>query len=364
MLCIRYLLLASMTLFLSATVMAQEVADNTQDLIITSIPGSPSASEVLNSSDPDLNEQELKITYNPKDFEGISDKSGNKQQLLKSLRDEMKLSTDNSIVKIPQAPVTNEQMQNIELLNESELQLFLGKKQKFLERVSKVMGFFHLKPKMVNKVLNEINNQFYNSSRVIATSNSIGGTLMFSLSGGLALPKKIVEKLENRSLGKFIPKSGGFAYLLGIGVGVARHIQKNGHPNWILDVFIDVERLKSSVTGFALASLAGTFGIAYELREGSLKSESIDTTYAGVAGIFKQSENQFGWATTGGVSFPPIIDDIFVFTTVTTRHYLLRVNFSKFKEASIENTKAFLLSWMEKTGLRKGPSPLCSEVLL
>jgi hypothetical protein len=255
-------------------------------------------------------------------------------------------------------------MQKLELLNEPELQSFLGKKQKFLARMSKVLTFFRLKPKIVNKVLNEVNNKFYNSSRLIANSNSVGGTVMFSISGGLALPKKIVEKLENRAVGKFIPKSGGFFYLVGLGVGVARHVQPHGRANWVLDVFVDAEKLQSTVTGIAEVSAAGTYGVVYEFREGNFKSQTTKTTYGGVAGVFRQGENQFGWAASTGLSIPPGIGALLVFTDTTTRHYLLRMNFSRIKENYLDNTKALVLSWIEKTGLRKGPAPLCFSAFL
>ena len=59
-------------------------------------------------------------------------------------------------------------------------------------------------------------------------------------------------------------------------MGVARHIQPDGHPNWVLDVFADVEHLKSTLTGIIEVSAAGTYGVVYELREGEIYELVID----------------------------------------------------------------------------------------
>lgn len=364
LLSIRYTLGILLSMILSAPVMAEVLPDNSQDMIITGSLGKTGALESLRSTDPDLDGQALEFSYNPKDYEGNFDTTGNKEQLLESLRAEMKLEQDSSVVKIPVAPSTNEQMQKIETMSEAELQMFLGKKTKFLERMSKVLSFFHLKAKMINKVLNEVNNKFYNSARLIANSNAVGATVMISVSGGIALPRKIVERLEGRSVGKYIPKSGGFAYLLGFGAGFGRHIQPSGRSHWVFDVFVDVERLKKTITGIVEVSTAGTYGVVYELREGSFKSQKTDTTYGGVAGVFRQGEAQFGWAASTGLSFPPGIGAILVFDNETTRHYLLRLDFTKIKKDLTEATQAIVLSWQNAMGLRKGKTSLCLGVFL
>lgn len=356
------LLVLMATPLMASTLNSSSAAEN-QDLIITTVRENSPASEILKSNDPSLSDQEFKFTYDPKDFDGETDTSGTKEQLLKSLRDEMTAIRDPKDLYVPRAPVNAELLQKLESLSESEIQSFIGKKQKFLERMAKALTFMRLKPKFVNKVLAEVNTKFYNSSRLIANSNSAGVAVMFSVSGGLALPRKIVEKLQERSLGKFIPKTGGFAYLLGLGVGISRNVKEDGRAHWVLDVFVDTEKLKSTMTGMIEVSAAGTYGVVYELREGKFKTQTTETSYGGVAGVFRQGTNQFGWAASTGMSFPPGIGAILVFTNETKRHYIVRLDFTKFAGDRLETSKAFILSWMQRTGMKSQASiRLCSQV--
>lgn len=355
---VRTLLIASFILLTAGRLMAAE----DQDLIVTSLGDKAPAAEVIDARDPALAEQDFLFSYDPKDFDGETDTSGTKEQLLKSLREEMMAERNANDLYVPRAPVNEEQLAKLSELNQSEIQSFITKKQKFLERMAKALTSVKFKPKFVNKVLAEVNTKFYNSSRLIANSNSAGLTVMFSVSGGLALPRKIVEKLRDRPLGKYIPKSGGFAYLVGLGFGVSRTVGKNGRPSWVLDVFIDRDKLKSTLTGMVEVSAAGTYGIVYELREGKFKSQTTETSYGGVAGVFRQGETQFGWAASTGMSFPPAIGAFLVFTNETKRHYIFRLDFSKVTENRLENSKAFILSWMQKTGFRTTPrAELCSQ---
>ncbi|MBS1971030.1 MAG: hypothetical protein JSU04_12020 [Bdellovibrionales bacterium] len=363
---VRTFLMASLLLAFTSPVMASTLHNSEstdQDLIVTNVRETSPASDILQASDPALLDQDFAFTYDPKDFDGETDTSGTKEQLLKSLREEMNTARDQKDLYVPRAPVSAELLEKLSSLSEPELQSFLGKKQKFLERMAKALLFLRLKPKFVNKVLAEVNTKFYNSSRLIANSNSAGVAVMFSVSGGLALPRKIVEKLQTRSLGKFIPKTGGFAYLLGLGVGISRTMKEDGRPHWVLDVFVDTEKLKSTMTGMLEVSAAGTYGVVYELREGHFKTQTTETSYGGVAGVFRQGTNQFGWAASTGMSFPPAIGAILVFTNETKRHYIFRLDFTKFAGDRLETSKAFILSWMQRTGMKTKASALnCSEV--
>lgn len=341
---VRSLILTALFMFASAAWAGEKIEG---DLIVTPIRDASDYSQILDANDPQLDNEELSIVYDPKDFPGAT-VAGSKEELLESLRLEME-TPQKTELSIPRAPISHDQLEKLSTLTESEIQAFLGKKQKFLEKMAKALTFIRLKPKLVNKVLNELNNKFYNSSRMIANSNTVGGAFMISVSGGLVLPRKLVAKLQERTLGRFIPKSGGFAYLLGIGVGVSRTIKSDGKPHWIVDIFMDVEKIKSSMTGVASVGAAGTYGVVYEFREGDFKKQQIDTSYGGLSGVFKQGDNHFGWAASTGLSFPPGVGSIMIFTNQTTRHYLARVD---------------LTVWMERVGFKSSPTLLCSKALL
>lgn len=357
---VRTLLIASLFIVASGRLMAA----SDQDLIVSSLNEKSPAGATLDTKEPLLGEQEFRINYDPTDFAGEFDESGTKAELLKALHEEMKSPKDEKVLYIPRAPTNEEQLKSLNNLTESEIQSFLGKKQKFLEKMAKALTSLHLKPKFVNKVLTEVNTKFYNSSRLIANSNSAGVSVMFSMSGGLALPRKIVEKLKERSLGKYIPKTGGFAYLVGFGFGVSRKTNAEGRPSWVFDVFVDTEKLKSTLTGMAEISAAGTYGVIYELREGKFGSQTTETSYGGVAGVFRQGTNQFGWAASTGMSFPPGIGAILVFTNQTTRHYILRMDSAKLTANPLEPILETAQAWLKATGLgsKKNAAALCSQV--
>lgn len=272
----------------------------------------------------------LLLPYRPGDFEDPSlainfTRSQLMNQFFQSLNAEM--PTD--FVLIPAGPTSIQQIEKLQTLNDAELMDFLRKKQSFLSRFASVLKTLRLKPKTINQALREVNEEFFKSSALIARSNAIGTTLMFSVSGGLALPKKIVERLRDRPIGRFIPDSGGFYYLLGLGAGVTRVSNPQSNKNkWYLELFMDTERLKNTLSGLVEFSAAGTYGVVYEYRPDSFWTQKMDTTYGGLAGLFKKGPNQFGWAASTGLSVPPGIGAFLIYQDFTTRRYFLRLNIS------------------------------------
>lgn len=254
-----------------------------------------------------------------------------KDKLLLDLEKELYEVKDlrNSIY-FPRAPTNLDELEIFKALSFQEMKTFLRKKETFLRRFGKTLSFFKLKNSWISKALAEVNSQFYRSSKLIANSNTAGGTLMFSAGAGLALPTKIVPYLKTKPIGRFIPESGGFYYMLGLGAGVVRVVDpKTKKSNLYLELFLDTEKLTKTLTGLVEATAAGTMGVVYEHRESDFWSQKVDVNYGGLAGLFLRGDTHFGWAASLGVSAPPFIGAVLVYTNEATRRYFMRMNITK-----------------------------------
>lgn len=237
------------------------------------------------------------------------------------------LPNSRSQINIPLSIYNSRMLKLLESLSLSELNRFIEKKQSFLSRFAHLLQQFNVKPLTINQALIELNEQFYQSHRLLGKSNSLGGTVMFSISGGLALPQKVVRALKNKFqfADKYLPESGGFYYLLGLGAGIVKTRDLVTSKEKIsFELFVDSERLIKTMTGMVEVSMAGTYGVIYELRDGSFQRQSNQTFYGGATGVFRRGETQFGWAASTGLSIPPGIGAFLIYQDQTTRHYLLR----------------------------------------
>lgn len=228
-------------------------------------------------------------------------------------------------------------------LSPEEKDVFNAKKQKFITRFRNTLKFLHLKETWINKAVAEVETKFNESAPLIARSNTLGGTVSFSVNGGLALPHKIVERLQGTRIGRFIPQNGGFYYLMGIGFGFVRQQLPDGRNRWAFESYVDVERLLRAFTGMAEAGVAGNYGVVYESREGKFSVNRSNVTYGGVAGSFRHGQNVFGWSATSGVSFPPFIGAVLVYTDASTRYYLFRVSNTGLEIPLLSSLKDFWL---------------------
>ena len=275
---------------------------------------------------------ELKLPYNGKAVEesGLHLPVEKNEILAELLKEMLQRKDQRTEVVIPNGPESFEELEIFKNLSAAEMKTFLRKKQTFLRRFAKALQFVKLKPAWINKALAEVNAKFFRSSRLIANSNTVGGTVMLSAGAGLALPSKIVERLKTRPIGQFIPDSGGFYYMLGLGAGLVRFSDPETKKSSLhFELFVDAERLKKTLTGLLEATAAGTMGVVYEHREKDFWSQKVDVVYGGAAGLFRSGQNHFGWAASLGVSAPPFIGAVLVYNNDGVRRYLMRLNITK-----------------------------------
>ncbi|MFV3407296.1 hypothetical protein ACNH6C_01735 [Bdellovibrio bacteriovorus] len=262
-----------------------------------------------------------------------------------------------------EGPRTEAELEKLLELSDADIAKFLAKKSAFLGKFARVLSFFRVKPGKINKALNELNNRFYESSHVVSRSNVKGGTMMVSIGAGLALPQKVMEALRGRSIGRFIPESGGFFYMLGLGAGVSRQVGSDGKSKMVFEIFMDVERLKKTLTGVAEISAAGTYGLVFEKRDGAFTHQKNTTMYGGATGVFRQGPNQFGWAASTGMSMPPGIGIFLVYQDHATRYYLFRMEGLKASLPALKGFKDNIISALRNYAHFGGKIVTCQGAL-
>ncbi len=271
--------------------------------------------------------EELKITIHD-DPSGFSDDPETKKiEVLKKLKDLVgkSVTPNEKGLAFPMAPSQSELLESLNNLSETELDLFLDRREKIIDKFAKSLKFMRAKNSIVNAALIDLNDKLYNSSQLIAKANAYSGNATFLLNGGLALPQKLVKSLKETKYGRFIPENGGFYYCLGLGAGVAR-ANVSGKNVLNLELYLDYEHLKKSITGAIEAGVAGNYGFVYELREPHTFLQEGHVSYAGVLGAFRDGPQQFGWAASTGLSVPPLIGSILLFQNAAHRYYLVRIN--------------------------------------
>ncbi len=287
-----------------------------------------------------------------------------KQALIETLRRSIGTETkDARGVLIPLGPESLEELSVFEKASSVEIESFLSKKAAFLAKFAKITGTFRLKPALVSKALKEINAKFYSSANLIMKSNAYSGTTMFSLSTGLALPERIMEAMRGSRMGRFVPEKSGFFYMIGLGAGLSSVPSKKSDRRVMqLEIFLDLESLKKSISGILEISIAGNYGVVFEHRDGHFASQRGVTTYGGVAGVFREGPHQFGWAASTGLSIPPGIGAFLVYQDHAYRHYLLRVNREGISVPALQGSKDKLVEFFMKVIGRKPAARSCRDL--
>lgn len=306
--------------------------------------------------------QDVQVAFDPAEVTE-SAKDFDREKFVRESMDKMNQEPSKEKIEIWNGPRSQAHLDKLLQLSDAEIAAFLGKKQAFLNKFAKTLAFFHLSPNKINKVLMELNNRFYESSHVVSRSNTKGGAMMLSVSAGLALPQKIVQSLKQRSIGKYIPESGGFLYMLGLGVGFARQVDENKQSKFVFEIFMDVERLKSTMTGLVEVSAAGTYGLVFEKRGANFTHQKSGTTYGGLAGVFRQGQSQFGWAASTGMSLPPGIGAVLVYQDEVTRYYLFRTENLKATFPALRMIKENVLSYFKNLMGNKPYVITCNQAL-
>lgn len=313
--------------------------------------------------DPASMPEELTVVVpNDVDPSKVTNDEARKAQLLADLQAGIGRAQANADgVIIPVSPDSEAELAELRQATSSEIELFLTKKEKFLNKFAAILKKIRLSPAKISKGVTLMNAKFYESARLIARSNSYGGSAMLTISGGLAFPRKMLERLRATRMAHYISESGGFYYTLGLGAGISYGERADGRKTMSLEIFVDTETLKKAITGIVEVSLAGNYALVYERRDGRFASQTMTTSYGGALGVIRSGPNQFSWAASTGLSMPPFVGAILVYQNTTTRHYLLRVSRDGITVPALGVVKDFMVQFWSKV-LAPARAPVCSKL--
>jgi hypothetical protein len=226
-------------------------------------------------------------------------------------------------IVVPISTENEEDLRVLRVFSRRDLQIFLGRKTSYLEKIAMVLGSLRLPVETVNRVIYLLNDQFYKHADVVSRANSNATAVSFNIGLGAGLPEWFLGQLRKVPLLAKVPAKAGF--FIGFSVGIALvNTTVNGRMKVRLEPFADFRR--SEKLYGALLSVSTSISVSAELlvpREGSIDgSHSRFISFGGTA--LTSSPNSLGISrTVVGISFPPFGGR---FTVIQGKNHSFRVD--------------------------------------
>lgn len=186
--------------------------------------------------------------------------------------------------------------------------------------------------------MSEIDRFVIQSADAIARSRRTGFAVSATGAFGLGLSDYLKAKIKNEKFRAILPASGGFYYVLGVGGGayIQQTTKKKNH--FILEVFVDFDRLKKIHTYAAEVSAAVNWSIPVDdVKWASV--EKYDSHYVGILGVIRRGVSHFSYTLITGIAMPPYLPIGMVYTNETRRArvQILKIPWFKFRGDRCEN---------------------------
>ncbi len=226
-------------------------------------------------------------------------------------------------VVVPLSTANNEDLRPLKSFSRQDLQLFLGRKTSYLEKVATVLSSLRLPAEAVNRVVTLLNDQFYKHAEVVSRANTNATAISFNIGIGAGLPDWFLKQLRKVPLLARVPEKAGF--FIGFSVGLAIvHSMEDGRPRLRLEPFADFRR-SEKIYG-ALLSVNTSISVSTEIlipRGGvSDGAHSRFISFSGTA--LTSSPSSLGISrTVVGISFPPFGGR---FTVIQGKNHSFRVD--------------------------------------
>lgn len=295
----------------------------------------------------------IDVVYDPTQ---ISIEAGAGRELLEKLHEQM-LETQKTHENyfVPVAPATLEELKPFSGLAHEDMETFLAKKQKFLEKISGGVKWFRLPVSMHNKILASLNSNFFASAPTIARANSTGASVQFQIGGGLGLNSHLAQRIEKIPGMSWFPKSGGFFLGLGIGCALSRTEALPGQEaRWSFEVFLNLDHLKSVKTFLGIVLVDATVVYVTEDVRNKGRTTNIAAEVIGPIGTLRSSDAHFSFGPGLTLTLPPLLDNAMFYSFHEKRITLLNLELSKIGEFFKGNFKRFSTA--------NDSRPLCQNV--
>lgn len=294
----------------------------------------------------------------------VEDSEQNKKMIIDDLINEtienQKISNTQVLKRIPDAPSNIELLSNLDDFTASEILTFLERKKHYLSKLSKGLLKIRLGPKKINGLIRFVNDELYKSSKTFTKINKLGVNVSISTGAGLGLSEKLIEKFNKPKITKFIPKSGGFYYYLSLGLAIYRE-NINGNKQWVLELFSDVEKLKSIKTWMLDANVGFSAGFAGEYMTESDRAKKFEAIYGAPTGIIRKGNSIIYGGAGMNLSIAPIFNMSYVYVDEGVRFKILKINLSKLNPLSQYGYIQIFINWLSEM-IR--PQNACDKIFI
>lgn len=253
------------------------------------------------------NSVDVLFTYDPSQLENnvqISKTWLELQELNHQMNTEKyQKSLEGKEVIVPISVDNKELLENTKSLTEEELEKFLSKKTEYLNKLAKTFKVFYLPAKKINKILNNLNQQFYRNAKVVANSNEIVRNLALGGSLGLGLNDWLVKQARKIPLLQNLPERSGFYFLFNLGISVIKRIE-NGKVTYRLEPVIEFRRATRIFSPFIFGAFGFTYTRTWENQKKGQSVQSADYYKISIVNILS-GLSQFGFSFAAAAVFPP-----------------------------------------------------------
>lgn len=337
-------------------------ADNNDVIELLLIKDKNSEENSSDNTDPNLNKasseqnDKISIKIDADDLNSsikakVEDSEQKKKRIVDDLVNEtienQKNSNTQVLKRIPDAPSDIELLSNLNDFTASEILTFLERKKHYLSKLSNGLLKIHLNPKKINGLISFVNDELYKSAEAFTKINKLGVNVSISTGLGLGLSEKLIEKFNRPEITKFIPKSGGFYYFLSLGLAIYRE-NVNGNKQWVLELFSDVEKLKSIKTWMLDANIGFSAGFSGEYSTADERTKKFEAIYGAPTGIIRRGNDMIYGGAGMNLSIAPLFNMTYVYIDHGVRFKILRVNLSKLNPLSQYGYIQIFINWLSE----------------
>ena len=252
-------------------------------------------------------EAELVLTYDPSLLQEASKVEIDYDSLIK-LSDTMVTPGYQALlenkIQIPVSTASSKGLQRVKNLTPEELTIFLSKKTMFLEKVAKTLNFLRLKPKTINKMINVMNDSFFQNAAVIANSNRHIYTIQLGVSGGVGFSDWIMAQLKKSPYFKNLPERSGFYFLAGGGLSLVVTKTPEGKSKISIEPVLEFRRSTRIFSPFVFGAAGLQAGYFWENGSQRKTLQTASFYKFSMVNVINGGET-FGFNAAAAAVFPP-----------------------------------------------------------
>lgn len=208
-------------------------------------------------------------------------------------------------------------------MTKNQFEGFLRNRAWFLKAAHRILRPVTFNDEKFRDRMLKIDEFVIKSADAIAMSVRTGIVLTVSLSLGLGISERLRARIRNRILLRLIPESGGFYYVVGLGLGFFQQRISPQKNRLVCEFVGDLDRLQKIHTYAGEVSVALNWGVALD-RASNSGVEKMDSHYIGILGVMRQSAEHFSYSLITGFALPPYLPVGMVYSNYTSR---LRIPF-------------------------------------